>query len=447
MITEPITPIDGRYRDRVQELAPFFSEYALCKYRIFVEIRYMMKLASEGIIQKLKRNEATLLEEIVDKFDSEEFKKVKRIEQKINHDVKAVEYYLRDKFHFIKLSSFIPYIHIGLTSYDINDCAYGLMLKNSTNTVLIPLFELLLSELRGLAKKTKHIPMLGRTHGQPALATTFGKEMANYYSRLRKQLKRLKEFKFEGKFNGAVGNLNALQFVFPKTNWIKFSEEFVRSLGLTPNLFTTQLLPHDNWIEFFQILILINGVLVDASVNLWLYIMLEVLVQKKLSYEVGSSTMPQKINPINFENAEGVLQLANSQLEFYGRKLVGSRLQRDLSDSTIRRTFGIAFAYTVLGWKSMIGGFKKITINEEKVKKELGEHWEVLAEALQTFLRSVGDEEAYEKLKDLTQGKKITNELYFEILRKLGLNTNKRLADLTPEKYTGYAEELAEKFI
>lgn len=443
-IEEPITPIDGRYRDKVKELAPFFSEYALQKYRIYVELQYLKKLSDKGIIPKLTKENVQSINRLIDVFTVEEFKRLKEIELKINHDVKAVEYYLREKFVSLKLEKYLPYIHLCLTSEDVSNIAQALILKDTNENVLIPLLTESLNQFKDLAKSTKHIPILGRTHGQPAVPTTFGKEIANYYDRLKKQVQRLEKFEFEGKCNGAVGSFNAQALVYPQIDWIMFSRDFVKSFGLRQNLAVTQILPYDNWLEFFQILILINGILVDCSVNFWLYIMNEVLVQKKAKDEVGSSTMPQKINPITFENAEGVLQLANSQFEFYTRKLVGSRLQRDLSDSTIRRTFGIAFAYSVLGWKSMMSGIKKITVNTEGVKAELDRHWEVLAEAIQTYLRSTGDKKAYEKLKELTQGKKITKELYFEILRKLKLDKIKKFTDLTPEKYIGLAEKLTE---
>jgi len=443
-IEEPITPIDGRYRDKVKELAPFFSEYALQKYRIFVEIQYLQTLSAKGIIPKTTKSEISLMDKVVDQFSPDEFKEVKKIELKINHDVKAVEYYLREKFLTLNLKKYLPYIHIGLTSEDVSNLAQALILKDVGEKVLVPLLKELLVQFKDLAQSTKHVPMLARTHGQPAIPTTFGKEMANYYYRLKKQLQKLEKFEFEGKCNGAVGSFNAQILVYPHVDWISFSNSFVESFGLQPNPGVTQILPYDNWLEFFQILILVNGILVDSSVNFWLYIMLEVMVQKKAEGEVGSSTMPQKVNPINFENAEGVLGLANSQFEFYCRKLVSSRLQRDLSDSTVRRTFGIAFAYMVLGWKSMMSGMKKVTVNKERAKTELDQHWEVLAEALQTHLRSLGDEEAYEKLKSLTRGKKMAKETYLGILRALKLDKEKKLVDLTPEKYVGLAEKLTE---
>ncbi len=446
-LDEAITPIDGRYREKVQELAQFFSEYGLQKYRIFVELEYLKKLSDEKIIPPLLKEYAQSFNRLYTSFDQKEFKKVKEIEARVNHDVKAVEYYLRQKFQTMGLKKYSPFIHIGLTSEDTTNLAQALILKDSSEQVLVPLLTSLLSEFRLLAESTKQTVILARTHGQPAVPTTFGKEMANYYYRLKKQLQRLEEFEFEGKCSGAVGNFNAQAFAYPHIDWISFSKDFVESFGLKSNLAVTQILPYDNWLEFFQILISINGILVDASVNFWLYIMLEVLGQEKAKGEVGSSTMPQKVNPITFENAEGALQMANAQFEFYMRKLIASRLQRDLSDSTVRRTFGIAFAYSVLGWKSVMSGLKKVTINEKRVKEELDQHWEVLSEAIQTYLRSIGDDKAYEKLKDLTRGKKITKETYLEILRELKLDKEKKFSDLTPEKYIGLAEKLVDKLL
>ncbi|MBI3366004.1 adenylosuccinate lyase [Candidatus Roizmanbacteria bacterium] len=441
---EAITPIDGRYRNKVQELAPFFSEYALQKYRIFVELQYLQELSIKGIIPKMAKSEIASMNRIVDQFSPDEFKGVKKIELKIIHDVKAVEYYLREKFLTLNLKKYLPYIHIGLTSEDVSNLAQVLILNDANKQILVPLLKELLLDLKVLAESTKNIPILGRTHGQPAVPTTFGKEIINYYHRLKKQVRKIEIFEFEGKCNGAVGNFNALEFIYRKVDWVAFSNQFVASLGLTSNPATTQILPYDNWIEFFQILTLVNGILVDFSTNVWLYIMLEILVQKKNTNEVGSSTMPQKVNPINFENAEGALQVANAQYELYARKLPVSRLQRDLSDSIVRRTFGNAIAYTVLGWKSVMAGLKKISLNKEKVKKELDDHWEVLAEALQTYLRSTGDEKAYEKLKKLTQGKIMTKERYKTILKELGLEKDKKFTDLSPEKYVGLAEKLVE---
>ncbi len=303
----------------------------------------------------------------------------------------------------------------------------------------------LTTQLLEMSKKHKGVPMMARTHGQPAVATTIGKELGNYYYRLVKLQKRLNDFKFEGKLNGAVGNLNAHRTLMPNIDWIKASQKFVLGLGLIPNIYTTQILFYDNWLEFFQIISLVNAVLIDLSVNVWQSIMLNVFVLQKKEAEVGSSTMPQKVNPINFEHAEGNLLIANSMMELFVRKLTSSRLQRDLSDSTTRRNFGESLGYTILGWKSVNEGLKKLKVNKEYLEKELLGHWEILTEAIQTALRLKGDRQGYEKIKKITRGKVIDERLYKEMIKDLGLSDNKKLRELTPLNYTGYAQELTEK--
>lgn len=424
-----ITPLDGRNYLKIKELSEYFSEFALTKYRIYVEIKYLEFFSKARMFSFKSKNI---------KFDEKEFLKVKEIEKKINHDVKAVEYYLKEKF-----SS--PFIHLGLTSEDTNNLAYGLMLKEFKEKVLLEDLLQLINKLELMAREWKSIPMLARTHGQPAVTTTVGKEIVNYVYRLRKQLKRLREFKFEGKCNGAVGNLNVLKTAMPSKNWLKLSGDFVTSLGLIPNSYTTQILFYDNYLEFFQIVLLVNGVLYDLCINIWQYIMLEVFNQKKKEREVGSSTMPQKVNPIYFENAEGNLGLANSMFEFFERKLIHSRLQRDLSDSTIRRNFGESLGYTILGWRNIRSGLDRLSVNKNHLTEELNNHWEVLTEAVQVVLRLKGDHRGYEKMKDLVRGKTMSKEEYFELLRSLGLENDKKLKDLTPEKYIGYAEELTKR--
>jgi len=441
-----ITPIDGRYAKQTQFLSNYFSEIALVKYRITIEIAYLLKLAHYKVIS-LSKKESSLINKIINEFDSEEFNKVKTIEKKINHDVKSIEYYLRTKLKEKKLDRLISFIHFGLTSEDINNLSYALILSDFKREILIPQLLKLLNQLRKLIRLTVNIPMLARTHGQPAVGTTFAKEIANYYYRLEKQFKKVKQFVFEGKCNGAVGNFNAASFVYPNINWIDFSNNFIHGMSLKPNLYTTQILPYDNWLEFFQIIILINGILFDMSINMWQYIMLNVIQQKQDINHVGSSTMPQKINPIDFENAEGNLQIANNQFELYVRKLVSSRLQRDLSDSTVRRNFGATLSYTILAWNSIIRGLNKITVNNKIVKTELNNHWEILAEAVQTYLRSTNSNAAYEKLKKLTQGKTLTKSLYFDILKKLNLDKVTKLKKLSPEKYIGLAEKLTKLII
>lgn len=446
IIQETITPIDGRYARQTQLLVNYFSETALAKYRIMVEVDYLKELSQYKIIN-LTSKELNLINGINEKFNQNEFKKVKEIEEKINHDVKAVEYYLRYKFEKQSLKKIIPFIHFGLTSEDINNLAYALMLKDCQKEIILPRLKNLLDQLKQLIRLTVRSSILARTHGQPAVATTFGKEIANYYYRLQKQFKKLKRFLFEGKCNGAVGNFNAAYLVYPKINWIKFSQDFVEGLGLKPNLYTTQILPYDNWLEYFQIIMLINGIFVDFSINIWQYIMLNILQQRLNIDKVGSSTMPQKINPIDFEGAEGNLQLANSLFEFFQRKLICSRLQRDLSDSSVRRSFGTAIGHTILGWKSIVRGLKKISVNRKFSQDELNNHWEILTEAIQTFLRSTRNQTAYENLQTLTQGKTLTKQLYFTLLKSLHLDKEKKLINLSPEKYIGLAEKLTKLII
>jgi len=440
---ESITPIDGKYSSKTKILSKYFSDYALTKYRLFIEIKYFIKL-SETKLFTLNKNEIIFVENIYKNFDLSEYSKIKKIEVETLHDIKAIEYYLRQKFG--KINRHSSFIHWGITSEDINNLAYSLILKNYNSEILPSKLEEIIGCLTMLAKSSIDIPILARTHGQPAVATTFGKEIGNYIYRLKKQKVKIQNYKFEGKLNGAVGNFNSMDLVCPEIDWIKFSKNFISDLGLHPNLFTTQILHYDNYIEYFQTINLINGILLDLSTNIWNYIMLGILKQKKLKGEVGSSTMPQKINPINFENAEGNLQLANSLFELFSRKLVTSRLQRDLSDSTVRRSFGSAFAYSIIAWQSLISGLQKISINEDFAKEELNNHWEILSEPLQTYLKTKGDKKAYETLKDLTQGKIITKEIYLDILDGLKI-VDIKFRKLTPEKYLGLSKKLTKQII
>jgi adenylosuccinate lyase len=440
-----ISPLDGRYFFKIKNLSDYFSEKALNKYRLRVEVEYLVKLSSFKICNGLTASQVKALKKIYLNFNDDDLKTIKKIEEKINHDVKAIEYFLRRKLEKINLKELIPFIHFGLTSEDTNNLAYGLILKEFKEKILEKEIYLLIDYLKLTAKKYKKIPMLGRTHGQPAVGSTIGKELANYVYRLKKQSERLKKFKFEGKCGGAVGNHNALKTVLPEKDWLKFSKELVESFGLTTNFYATQILFYDNQIEFFQIIKTINGILIDMAKNIWIYIMLNFFFQKKKGEEVGSSTMPQKVNPINFEQAEGSLGLANSMINYFEQKLIESRLQRDLSDSIVRRVFGEAMAYTILGWQNIFFGFKKIDVNKNQLKSELNNHWEILTEAIQTSLRLKKDNQAYEKMKSLTRGKTINKKEYFKLLKALGLENDKKLKDLTPEKYIGYAVKLVDK--
>jgi len=441
-IEDAITPIDGRNRYKIKELTPYVTETALNKYRVLIELEYILRLSQNKIIPAFSKKEISKINSVIANFKESDHKRIKDIESKTRHDVKAVEYYLREQFQSLGLEKYNCFLHIGLTSEDINNLAYGLILKDVNANILIPQLELFLRTLKNLIKETAGISVLGRTHGQPAVTTTIGKELANYYKRLEKQLSKLKKFVFEGKLNGAVGNFNAMSFAYPKTDWIRFSKNLIQGLDLEANIFTTQILACDNWLDYFHILTMINGIILDMSINMWNYIMLEIFRQKNLN-TVGSSTMPQKINPIDFERAEGHTQLANAHFHFYQQKLISSRLQRDLSDSTVKRTFGSAIGYTLLAWKDVQKGLDKVYVNTEHIANELSGHWEILGEALQTYLRSKGDKNAYETVKTAMQGKIINKPMWQEILSELKLEKEKKLVELTPEKYIGLAVKLA----
>lgn len=440
-----ISPLDGRYFLKLKDLSLYFSEFALIKKRLFIEIEYLKLLSKNQIIRKITEKEDKFLESFINNFNEQDCLKIKEIEKIINHDVKAVEYFLKEKFLKTTLKDLIFFIHLGITSEDINNLSYTLNIKNFNNQILIKNLVQLTSQLGLLAKKYKNIVFLGRTHSQLAVATTIGKELANYCYRLKKIIGKLKAFNFEGKLNGAVGNLNALRFVFPEKDWLKISKTFIKSLGLKPNFYTTQIIFYDNVIEYFQIIRLINGVLIDLTKNIWLYIMINIFIQRKKEEEIGSSTMPQKVNPISFEQAEGSLEMANSMFNFFEQKLTHSRLQRDLSDSIIRRIFGEAFGYTILGWQNIMIGLKKIFPNIDLLNKELNNHYEILSEAIQIVLRLKKDKQAYEKVKTLVRGEQLKRKDYLKILEDLGLNNDDKLKNLTPEKYIGYAVELVNK--
>jgi len=441
-----ISPIDGRYAAKLKILSSYCSEYALFHYRIKVELAYLAYLSKFKFLRQLKKNDHTSINRLIEVYDIDDFNQIKNIEKKINHDVKAVEYYLVDKLATTSLKDLTNFVHFGLTSEDTNNLAYGLMFQDIKNKVLLPFLKQFILDLKILAKENKNSVFLARTHGQPAIPTTFTKEIVNYIVRLDKQYKRIQAFVFEGKCNGAVGNYSGFYFIDPKINWIKLTDELIASFGLKPNHYTTQILPYDNWIEFFQIIKLVNGIIYDLSINLWQYIMLGIIKQKDQT-TVGSSTMPQKINPIDFENAEGNSQLANSQIEFYESKLIHSRLQRDLSDSTVRRSFGATIGYSLLSWQSCSNGLKKISIDEDYCQNELDNHWEILAEPLQLFIKHNDKKKAYELLKSLTQGKKISRTKFRKIITLISKKYKLPLKEISPEKYTGAIKELVKQII
>lgn len=438
-----VSSIDGRYKDKTQKLSDYFSEFALIKKRLFVEIEYLKFLSYKNIAPKINISGVQLLDKIANNFDINEAKKIKKIEKEINHDVKSVEIYLGNKFKQLKLQRLIPFIHIGLTSSDTNNIAQSLLIKEFTNEVFLPILNQINVKLKKLSIQYISSVLLARTHGQPAVPTTFGKELINFLDRLKKQEKKLKNFAFEAKINGAVGNYNALSYVFPKENWIDFSSQFLKKLDLKANLYTTQILPYDNLIEFFQTILIINGILIDLSSDIWIYSMQGLIAFDKSTKQVGSSTMPQKINPIEFENAEGNLSFANSNIAFYQQKLLISRLQRDLTDSTISRTFGSTLSHCLIGWENIIKGLEYLRFDAKKALFDLENHWEVLSESIQTYLRSKGDLNSFDKIKKLFYGKKLTKQEYLKIISTI---IDKKMLNLEPKDYLGLSQKLVEKY-
>ncbi len=421
------------------------SEYALFRDRIGVEIAYLRALSQNtSIVRRFTEAEDQFLLTILELFATNDAKRVQELEMETRHDVKAVEYYLREKLQGNSLQDVIPFLHFGLTSEDINQTAIAFSLLESRDEVLLPKLDEVLGRIKNFAKQYAALPMLAKTHGQPAVPTTLGKEFANFYVRLLEQRARLAQHKFSAKLTGAVGNFNALAAANANVDWIQFSTRFLQSLGLEPALYNTQLMPYDNWIEYFDALRLTNSILLDFAQDIWRYISDDVLKQKTNASEVGSSTMPQKVNPIDFENAEGNIGIANALLEFYARKLPVSRLQRDLSDSTVRRTFGVALGHTLVAWQNLLRGLDKIEPNLEHINQELEAHWEIVSEGAQTILRAAGVSDAYEQLKTLTRGKALTREGYEQWVYSLNGNTQlkTKLLELSPQKYIGLAEQL-----
>lgn len=432
-----LSSLDGRYVSQTVALREYFSEFAYIQYRVRVEIRYLLFLSKWKIIRALTKREKTLFEQIADSFNVADAAVVKKFESETKHDVKAIEYFLKEKLAGTSCKDILPFVHFGLTSEDVNNLAYGAMLTGAHNEIILPEVKKIPDDIQTISRINKSSFMLARTHGQPAVPTTFGKELVIFYARISKLEKRLKNFKFEGKLNGAVGNYNALVFAFPKTDWLRFSKEFISSFNLIPNLMTTQILPADNFVEYSLLLFQLNTILIGFCQDMWMYISRGLVTQKRNTKQVGSSTMPQKINPVDFENAEGNLQIANSYFELFARKLPISRLQRDLSDSTVKRTIGTAFGHTVLAWKSLEKGLTKISFNKDAAAEELNSHWEVLAEAMQIYFKLHGDEKGYEKVKKELMGKRIDKKIYQELVRDFP-----DLAKLTPETYSGLARKI-----
>ncbi len=440
-----LSPLDGRYADSVKDLNAFFSEAAIMRYRIYVEIEYLIALSFENKIKEfppLTKEQIENLRKVYQQFDMKSAEEVKKIESETNHDVKAIEYYIQQKTDKIYHS----WIHFALTSEDVNNLSYSLMWQHGLKQVYIPILKSVSKELKKLANRFKKAPMLSMTHGQPATPTTFGKEIAVFHSRLNRKIHMLKNQNFSGKFSGATGTWSAHLAAYPDVNWPRFSSRFIKSVGLKPNLITTQIEPHDSMVESYQCISHINSIMKDLCCDMWLYISRGILGQKKIAGEVGSSTMPHKINPIQFENAEGNIGISNAMLNYLAEKLPISRMQRDLTDSTTLRNQGSALGYSYLALQNILKGLGRITIHKNKMSEELDNHWEVVSEAIQTVLRKSGQSQAYEKLKGLTRGETVNRKILADYILQLNISEKDRdtLLSLTPQTYTGLSPKIFE---
>ncbi len=438
-----ISPIDGRYRQKVDELAVYFSEYALIRYRLMVEVEYFIALCRLPLPQLKDFNSSHFkdLKKIFTNFRIEDAEKIKDIERKTNHDIKAVEYYLKEEFSRLGLDRHKEFIHFGLTSQDINNTAVPLLFRDSVHQVYYPLMEDLLNILEDMSLEWADLPMLARTHGQPASPTRLGKEIRVFYDRLNVQIQLLKSVPCSAKFGGATGNFNAHAVAYPEIDWTGFADNFVNGvLGLERTPVTTQIEHYDNFAAIFDNMKRINSILIDLNRDLWTYISMDYFGQKIVPGETGSSAMPHKVNPIDFENSEGNLGMANSIFEHLSAKLPVSRLQRDLTDSTVMRNIGVPVAHTIIALKSLLNGLKKIRVNKEILDEDLQNNWSVIAEALQTILRREGYPEPYEVLRELTRtGKKITRENFSVFIEDLDVKpeVKEELIRITPFNYIG----------
>jgi adenylosuccinate lyase len=446
-----ISPVDGRYGSKTAAFRDLFSEFGLIKHRVLVEIRWFQALASHPEISEvpeLDNDAMNVLNGIVDNFSLSDAQRIKDIEATTNHDVKAVEYFLKEKVQGnAALQASNEFLHFACTSEDINNLSHGLMLKAGRENVLLPAMDEIIENLTKQALEFAAQPMLSRTHGQTASPTTVGKELANVVYRLRKQRDQVAEIQIVGKDNGAVGNYNAHISAYPEIDWPAFSQQFIESIGLQINPFTIQIEPHDYMAEMFDAISRFNTVLIDLSRDIWAYISNAYFKQKTIAGEIGSSTMPHKVNPIDFENAEGNLGIANALLNHLSLKLPISRWQRDLTDSTVLRNLGVGFAHSLIAYQSLIKGLNKLEINAEVIEADLNSSWEVLAEPIQTVMRRYGIENPYEKLKELTRGKTITQQAFQEFIQTLDIPEKARdqLLTLTPHNYIGNAVEQTRK--
>jgi adenylosuccinate lyase len=438
-----ISPIDGRYARQTRELSAYFSEFALIRYRVFVEIQYFIALCNHPLPQLVdfEDEKIEILDRLFEDFDTPDAERIKAIEKTTNHDVKAVEYFLREKFEEYDIAQYQEFIHFGLTSQDVNNTAIPLSIKHAVERVYLPNLEKIKNELLDMSNKWQDIPMLARTHGQPASPTTLGKEFRVFVERLDNQLVLLKQIPFKAKFGGATGNFNAHTVAYPDINWKAFSDDFVKEyLGLERLTYTTQIEHYDNLAALFQGISRINTILIDLSRDIWAYVSMDYFKQKTVAGEVGSSAMPHKVNPIDFENAEGNFGMANAVFQHLAEKLPISRLQRDLTDSTVLRNVGVPFAHTLIALKSIGRGLDKLLLNEQKLYDDLDNNWAVIAEAIQTILRRENYPNPYDALKQLTRGKSsISKKDLFDFIETLDIleDVKEELRVLSPHQYIG----------
>ena len=447
-----LSPLDGRYHSKVDSLRNYFSEFGLIRYRVLVEIEWLKALSAEaGIAEIAPFSEITIkqLDQFAAQFSESDAEQIKAIERRTNHDVKAIEYWLREQFSSNpEIVNVLEFIHFACTSEDINNLSHGLMLQHARAEVMMPVLDALINKLRDIAHQQANLSMLCRTHGQTATPSTLGKEMANVVHRLQRAQARLAQVEIVGKINGAVGNYNAHLAAYPDVDWEAFASKFVSARGITFNPYTIQIEPHDYMAELFDAFARINTILIDLNRDIWGYISLGYFKQRVIAGEVGSSTMPHKVNPIDFENSEGNLGLANALLRHLSEKLPISRWQRDLTDSTVLRNMGVAMGYTLLAYESCLKGLGKLEVNPQRISEDLNSSWEVLAEPIQTVMRRYNIENAYDKLKDLTRGKGgINRDNLRAFIQTLDIPEveKQRLCELSPDSYIGMAAELAKR--
>lgn len=441
-----LSPLDGRYQEQTAPLREWFSEFAYFRFRLRVEIAYLLFLNERlGKPRPLSSEERRRIQQIAEDFSPVDATYIQKLERQTRHDVKALEFFIRERLGAAALPDLIPWVHFGLTSEDVNSTAQAWTLAGSREKVLLPHLDLLLLHLTELSQIHAETPMPARTHGQIAVPTTFGKEMAVFVTRLKPLREALARHVFQAHWSGAVGNFNAVAVAFPEVDWPALARDFLASLGLELHPCATQILPYENWLEYFSHLYRVNAVLLDLVQDLWRYLSDGYLGLRVVKEEVGSSTMPQKVNPIDFENAEGNLGLANALLEHYQRKLPISRLQRDLSDSTVRRTFGVALGHTLVAWQAILRGLERLQVYPQVMARALEEHWEVVAEGAQTLLRAAGYAEAYDWLKSLTRGRSLTRDAYLEWVESLPVASSlkDRLRALSPHEFLGLSAWLA----